>query len=459
MGTFYLRIRLYGSATSQLQEPIGVWDFGPINTSVKGLEVNLWTFDFYSMRLRTSTGTHLACSYSRAQETWVSKLLGLELDVVAPGVIKKSIFKADLAVPTGELKEMRRRFYLSSVPPIEWFFIELTNHCNHRCQWCPSPKMTREKGTMPLNRAKTLLEAITDYQQRNILLSMYAEIKNQIFLHVMGEPLLHPQLFEIIRYGHDLGLDFCLVTNMSLLNGERLHQLFECRLKNIIISLNVPDAAHFAKTQSPISYQMLIKRIQELVQERYRRGSPLPRIEIQLLNTKGVHLTGCTLVENPAQVEELLAFWSSFVREQERMAGVVSYNFDANEPSRWQTILEHDTNDPGIYFQIGQNIFLVFKRACNFANALLPAGAKLRQAHQGRCPFNNTHRTLCVLWDGSCTFCSLDYDNEVNLGNVFEEGIEAIWAGERMSRIRRLMEHGVLAEPLCRRCMGTFLPG
>ena len=41
-----------------------------------------------------------------------------------------------------------------------------------------------------------------------------------LYLHVMGEPLLHPRLGEILAIAADLGFRLCLTTNGTLL-GER----------------------------------------------------------------------------------------------------------------------------------------------------------------------------------------------------------------------------------------------
>jgi MoaA/NifB/PqqE/SkfB family radical SAM enzyme len=455
VGPFNLRVKLSERIGCGTGKNIGVWDFESIDNTVKGIDINFSRFDFYSVRLAKGTGSKLACSFFGGKHKWTTNFLNAKVDITRSGIVKRTFLEFDIVTFADELNEINKRFRLSDVTPIEWFFVELTNHCNFRCQWCPSRKMTRDKGIMPLKKAKTLLEEIARYQRENSFLPMYAEIKNQTFLHVMGEPLLHPDFFKIIHYGHNLGLDFCLVTNASFLCYDTLYTLLDLGLKNVILSLNAPDAKRFTKTGSRASYRKVITHIQELVRERYKRKKVLPRIEIQLLNTRGVNLDDCSMVEDPKQVEEQLSFWSSFVRDQEHKSGMVSYILESHSPSRWQTILDCRPGDPSTYFRLGENLFLVFKQACNFANKLIPDDMEVHEIARGHCPFNNAHRIFCVLWDGSCTFCSLDYDNEVNLGNVFEEGIKAIWAGERMCRIRRSMERDVLIEPICRRCLGS----
>ncbi len=457
-GNGAIRIRLFQRVVAPWTQPTAVWEFGPLTGSVEGLDISLWRFDLRSMRLRSSQGTCLAHTFSEAKNLDFSERMVLEVSSSTVGGAGWSQFEVDLFVPPDELDGMKRRLRLSRVPPIEWFFVELTNRCNFRCAWCPSVKMARGRGAMPLARAKVLMEEIAAYRRRHPLFSLYAQIQNPVFLHVMGEPLLHPDFFEIVRHGQDLGLNFCLVTNASLIKGEMVRRLLESNLNSIVLSLNAPDEASFSQARAPLSYGRLVAQVQELVRERYRRGSTLPRLELQLINSKRVRWSAFPLVDEPEQVARQLVFWSDFVQSLEKASGVISCGLEPAEAARWQTVLERETNDRGIYFELGLNLSLTFKLACNFGNELLPDHLKVLETSSGVCHFRNAYRTFCVFWDGSCTFCSLDYDNEVNLGNVFEQGIDAIWTGESLTRIRGLAEHGVLAEPLCRRCMGTLVP-
>ncbi len=449
-----LRVRLLARAVSPVAEPLGEWEFGPLDVPPQFIEVDLWRLDFYSVQLQTTGGVRLARRFVGDPNGRPSGRLGLDV-AKAVGGISFPAFSAELVMRAEDLRDATERFERSRVPPIQWFFVELTNRCNFECAWCPKPQMRRRPGAMPLARARQLLDQIACYRRTHPLFSLYAELGHPVFLHVMGEPLLHPDWEEIVAYGRQQGVDFCLVTNASLLRGDTVGRLLDNGIAAVVLSLNAPDAAAFEATGAKLAYDRLVQQVQDFIAERYRRGLAMPRIELQLLNSTGVEIPGCRLVDDNAQVQAQLAFWSRFARGLEREFGSVGPAADGDVAQRWPTVLDrHQVNDPDTYFTVGHNFSLAFKQTCNFANALLPAGASVREAHRGRCPFGNTHRVLCVFWDGSCSFCSLDYDNEVNLGNVFEEGIEGIWAGPRMRRIRALMDHDVPIETLCRRCLG-----
>ena len=90
-------------------------------------------------------------------------------------------------------------------------YLEITNVCNLACAFCPGT--AREKHFMTPETFALLagkLRPHTDF----------------LYLHVMGEPLLHPQLAEILQICEELGFRVCLTTNGTLL-PEKLPLLLE----------------------------------------------------------------------------------------------------------------------------------------------------------------------------------------------------------------------------------------
>ena len=81
-------------------------------------------------------------------------------------------------------------------------YLEITNVCNLRCAFCP--------GTQRPRRFMTPEE----FRQLAARLRPYG---TYLMLHVMGEPLLHPQLAELLDIAGALGFRVCLVTNGTLL--------------------------------------------------------------------------------------------------------------------------------------------------------------------------------------------------------------------------------------------------
>ncbi len=64
-------------------------------------------------------------------------------------------------------------------------YIEITNCCNLECSFCPGNK--RKKEFLDFDKFKLLLEKIKPYTR-------------YLYFHLMGEPLLHPNINEFIDY-------------------------------------------------------------------------------------------------------------------------------------------------------------------------------------------------------------------------------------------------------------------
>ena len=62
-------------------------------------------------------------------------------------------------------------------------YVEITNNCNLNCDFCIGNK--RDKKFIDIDTFNTLLDKLDGYT-------------NYLYFHVMGEPLLHPKINELI---------------------------------------------------------------------------------------------------------------------------------------------------------------------------------------------------------------------------------------------------------------------
>jgi radical SAM protein with 4Fe4S-binding SPASM domain len=71
-----------------------------------------------------------------------------------------------------------------------------------------------------------------------------------------------------------------------------------------------------------------------------------------------------------------------------------------------------------------------------------------------RKPCPALYSTLSVHATGSVSICCLDGFAETNMGNVFEEGVEAVWNGEKFNEVRHYHETGQWekAPKMCKNC-------
>ena len=84
-------------------------------------------------------------------------------------------------------------------------YIEITNVCNKSCSYCIGTK--RQKKFMSFDEFCHILDKLDGVTQ-------------YIYLHVMGEPLLHPQICDFIKEASHRGFKVCITTNGSLLSKK-----------------------------------------------------------------------------------------------------------------------------------------------------------------------------------------------------------------------------------------------
>lgn len=81
-------------------------------------------------------------------------------------------------------------------------YLEISNVCNLSCRFCPGTK--REARIMTPADFHVLAERLRKHTE-------------YLYLHLMGEPLLHPQLEELLGIAAELGFRVIITTNGTLL--------------------------------------------------------------------------------------------------------------------------------------------------------------------------------------------------------------------------------------------------
>lgn len=108
-------------------------------------------------------------------------------------------------------------------------YIEITNICNLNCEFC-----------LPHNRPLKFLE----FENYKKILKEIKPYTKYIFLHVKGEPLLHPDVDNFIKYAYDEGFEINLTTNATLLKE---HLSATKYLRQINISLHATNNIEIVK--------------------------------------------------------------------------------------------------------------------------------------------------------------------------------------------------------------------
>jgi len=263
-------------------------------------------------------------------------------------------------------------------------YVEITNVCNLACSFCPGT--TREKKFMSPEDFASIarkLRGYTDY----------------LYLHVMGEPLLHPQLEDILRIAGELGFRVCVTTNGTLLPqaGARLYA--PC-VHKVSISLHSFEGNGGGD----------MKEYLEGVWQFVRRAGSI--VSLRLWNAGGADMRN-------AEIESFLSH---------KLGGEVSCL-----PA-----------DPTGSRRLGEKLYL--ESAEKFDWPELTAAERNTQFCHG------LRQQVAVLCDGTVVPCCLDHQGDIALGNLLTQELEEILASPRAVELCRGFSQRRPTEELCRRC-------
>ncbi|GAB6265627.1 MAG: heme b synthase [Methanothrix sp.] len=128
---------------------------------------------------------------------------------------------------------------------------ELTAACNLSCQYCrASASHEPDQGELDTDEAKRFVESIAPRKPMLILSG--------------GEPLLRPDLFQIIRLAVSLGIRVSLASNGTLITPELAKEIADSGVSRVSISLDGADAAMHDLGRGQGSFKRSIRGIENL---------------------------------------------------------------------------------------------------------------------------------------------------------------------------------------------------
>ena len=311
---------------------------------------------------------------------------------------------------------------------VHQIFLELTNHCNFSCSFCAEEAMQRERGFMDEQLASRLLKEISQ-----------EKLASRVLFHVMGEPLLHPRLVDILEHARRLGLSSVVYTNGSLLSGERGAALLESGLSELVISLHSKGPQdHKLRNAAGIGYEDYLRHICEFIRTRYSMPSEMT-IRVEIMNTLG---SSYGIVDTEVDILNFILSWADFLRELG--------SDPVDKPAK--TFLASFRNRQYAEHRLLDNFVIGLKPVGEWVDARRIAAVKEDGvvAFEGECPALQTH--FAILWNGDFTVCCSDYDGMNVLGNVTNISLREFWTKRRVQNLRADFQSGFLGLPYCLVC-------
>lgn len=282
-------------------------------------------------------------------------------------------------------------------------YIEISNVCNLKCSFCP--EVLRPKKIMAPAQFRHVIQNVKHRARA-------------VTLHVMGEPLAHPQFQEFLHILHEESMPLILTSNGILLNRYQ-DSLIQLPSYNTSIIKQINFSIHsffdnFPNKDITIYLQSLVD-----FSKRFISQNPDAFINFRLWNLQGfdAELTSKNKIVYDA-LESL--FSNPELPHQLNVKAQKSYRLDRHIKLHFDTQFEWPSlNSP-------------------------------HQASDGFC--YGLSSQLAILTEGTVVPCCLDKEAVISLGSIFEVDLKAILATPRAQGIIQGFKNQVAIEPLCQKC-------
>ena len=279
--------------------------------------------------------------------------------------------------------------------PITWLRhpevrYEVTDHCNAECIMCPRDL---HKNARP--------HGIMSLAKYKTSIDEVVELGcKQVVLTGFGEPMIDKTLEQKVEYAKSKGLRSYIISNASLLTRKRSERLIKAGLDELRLSYYGMRKESYERVMVGLNFDVTMKNMADFLELREELGSKKPRLKINWL----------VLPENEADTEPFREYWEP--------------RADAIEI--WKP---HNFGDGRSYRERYDDVAM--KNTC------------------GR-PENGP---LQIQWEGEVIPCCYDYNNQIVLGNAFQQPVLDILNGEKY-RLLRLShrENKFSLFPYCDQC-------
>ena len=276
-------------------------------------------------------------------------------------------------------------------------YIEVTSVCNLACSFCP--QTARKANFIKPDTFDNILDQIKPHT-------------NHIYLHVKGEPLLHPKIDELLDASHAKGFKVNITTNGTLIHKNRHKLLGKPALRQMNFSLHSFDG---------------------------HEGSE---------NREGYLADILSFVREAAEHNVIISFRLWNLDQDNATNSIKSRNRETLSILEKEFNLDYKIEEkvmPGSGVKIADRIYLNQDHEFQWPSLQAPEDDGKGFCHALR-------SQAAVLVDGTVVPCCLDGEGVINLGNINSTPFSEIVEGERANNLYYGFSRREAVEELCRKC-------
>jgi len=122
---------------------------------------------------------------------------------------------------------------------------------------------------------------LSDYRQ---VLEQNRQTAMVVRLDGMGEPTLHPDVFEMVRVAKSYGLSVSMHSNLNTRACARVSEFVDSGLDRLVVAVDGATQESYERYRVGGDLNLVLERVEQLVDYRKRRQQRRPIIEFQLID-------------------------------------------------------------------------------------------------------------------------------------------------------------------------------
>lgn len=282
---------------------------------------------------------------------------------------------------------------------------EPTTSCNLRCPECPSGLRSFTRPTGMLD--KSLFENTIDELHKTLI---------YLTLYFQGEPYLHPQFYELIKYASDKKIYTATSTNAHFLDDENSRKTIESGLDRLIISIDGVTQNTYSSYRVGGSLEKVIDGTKNIIAWKKKLKSKTPHLIFQFLVVK----------PNEHQIDNLYSLAKDLGIDEVRLKTAQIYDYENGSD------LIPDDNKYSRYKQKSDGTWAIKNHLGN------------------RCW--KMWQSSVITWDGKLVPCCFDKDAHHSMGSLNDTSFKEIWKSDSYNQFRSTIFKSRSEIEMCKNC-------
>jgi radical SAM protein with 4Fe4S-binding SPASM domain len=282
---------------------------------------------------------------------------------------------------------------------------EPTTSCNLRCPECPSGLRSFTRPTGMLQK-ELYQKAIDELEDTLLYMTFYFQ----------GEPYLHPDFLEMVKYAADRNIYTATSTNAHYLTPDIAEKTVKSGIDRMIVSIDGTTQETYEHYRVGGKLSKVLEGTKNLIEAKRKLNSKTPHVIFQFLVVK----------PNEHQIADVYRLADELGVDEVRLKTAQIYDYE-NGNELIPTIDKYSR-----YIDNKNGTFSI-------KNKLLDHCWKMWHS--------------CVItWDGTLVPCCFDKDAEHPMGSLQEHSFKEIWNSSGYTKFRKALISSRSEVEICKNC-------